>query len=443
MSDYSCYITIVNNTYETLVTNAYGNSWGYWKSTPPGSVAPNSQSAQFQLSDSSGPSGSTGWVNISAVPGVLFSTNFDDPWSGNNSCGISMAGPARSLYSISYDAKTGSGSWQHNSCPSSGHPLYVKFNISTALPRKPTTSEMSGLQATFPNITPSSVLVFGEANPGYNCIAWSLGISYTWVNPPSPLSVFQVLYNQAANSVHSAGAPRLSWQANSNWKTQPAVFPSATIDGWGTSTTAMTHGSRLMQSADFPAAVWTSKLGQSLLITHNRQAFSGATIYGNILTSFSRAAPLPPTLVADLKERHDQIMAEEFFTEDHRNALDEAVDKIDDSKKAQFEALYAKWLAAIDEKLAFSSDTRDGARLPEFAALVALGDGILPLVVEKLCESPLTEFRLAVLYDALQPEPALRIQYGADDPNQFEGEPARALRSAKLWLGSRLMTAPR
>lgn len=436
MSDFSCYITIINNTAETLTTNGYGNSWGYWKSTPPSSIAPLTSTAQFQLSDSSGPSGSTGWVNVAAAPGVLFSMNFNDPWSGSNSCGISMSGPAQSLFSVSYAAKTGSGSWQQNSCPSGGHPLYVNFSISKTLPRSPTATEVTTLKSAFPALNTGAVLVCGEATTVYNCIAWSLGISYTWINPPSPLSVFQTLYNTAADSTHGGGSG-LSWRANSDWSTLPAQSSSASIDGWGLSITNMTHGSRLLQSADFPSAVWTSKLGEYLLITHNRTGLSG-TNYGSILTSFAQVHPLPAALVADLERRHEELMSPETFTEAEHDTLEELVAEVPDSKKAQFATLYAKWLQAINERIPFSSDTRDGARLPEFAELVALGREILPLVVDRLCNHPQTDFRLVVLYDALQRETADRVRYDPADPHQFEGEPARAVRSAKLWLGTLL-----
>lgn len=432
MADFSCYITINNQTRQTLTLNNYGQSWGYWKTAPPSSIAPNTSTIQMQLSDSSGPSGSTGWIKVGSGPGSLFSMNFDDPYTGSNSCSISTGGPMPSVYSVSFDAKSGSGSWQHNVCPSGGHPLYISFNIAETLPRAPTSAEISMLLGWFPSLRPSSVLVLGESTKQYNCIAWSLGLTYAWINPPSPLSTFNALYNTAANSVHSPYSG-LGWQANSNWNTLAAVSPSAIIDGWGLDATDMTHGSRLMQSSDLTTATWTSKVGSSLLITHDRQGLVGSD-YGSILTSFARVQPVPPAMAVALAERHEQMMLPEVFSAADRDALEAAVDGVPAATKEEFETLYAQWVQAIDERLAFSSDTRDSARLPEFAKLVALGRRILPLVVERMVHTPQLDFWLTVLYDALQRDEMLRVQYTADDPNQFEGEQSRAVRSAKLWL---------
>jgi hypothetical protein len=436
MADYSCYLTILNQTRQTLTRTSYGESFGYWKSAPPEKMAANSQT-DFQLADKAGPGGSTGWVRFAAAPGVVFSMSFDDPaGSGDNECKITMSGPATSRYRTYFEARSGGGNWQRNVCPKGGHPLYVKFTISTPMPRPPTPKELADLVSSYPNLDKDSVVVLGEFTENYNCIAWSLGINYTWINPPPALNDFHELYATAADSVHAALSIRyLAWRANSNWNMLPKGDPRANIDGWGFVRGGMKHASRQTESADFPAAVWTSKLGGELLITHNRDAFENSQDYGVLRTSFIKV-PLPSTLMAELERRHTEMTAPELFTAIDRDNLAKALAAVPESTRQEFEMRIDSWLSAIREKLRFSSDTRDGARLPEFVALVAMGAEILPLVVDRIFDSPTTQFRLAVLYDALQQRPELRVSYGPDDPYKFEGEPARAARSAKLWLTS-------
>jgi hypothetical protein len=438
MADFSCYITIINKTFQTLTRNNYGQTFGTWKSNPPESIAPKTSSAQFQLADKAGPAGSTGWVDFAAAPGALFSMDFDDPYDNlqKNKCSISSSGAAGSRYRTSFRAKSGSGDWQPGG-PPGGHPLYVEFTISKDLPRAPTAKELSDLTLAYPKLDKNSVFVLGERTLTYNSFAWSLGMNHTWINPPLDLTDVQKMYATAADSVHTpVGA--VAWRANSNWSAVAKGDPAAIIDGWSVKVMtqapgpAVTHASRRTQSADFPNPVWTSKIGENLLITHNRDAFSGGI--GELVTSFVQVPPVPPGLSAELERRHAEMMAPQFFTEANRDDLVEAVDAIPESVKEEFAELHDSWLAAVAEKLSFSSDTRDGARLPEFDALVALGAGILPLVIDRIYCSPTTYFRLAVLYDGLQQQPELKVMYSPEDPCQFEGEPARAARSAKLWL---------
>jgi len=426
MADYSCYLTFDNTMLPTVSRTGFGNSYGYWVSDPPSAVAGNTCSRRAQLSDKAGPAGSTGWVNYALPCGTVFGMSFDDPYIGDNSVGTSLSGPNKSNYSLSYRAKTDDGSWHNNSCPSGGHPLYVEFTFKQHMPRRPDSSEISFLTSVFPDLDINDVLVLAPVSIRYNCIAWSLGIDYTWINPPSALASFQTLYNTAANSSHGD-----NWRAHNNWQTQPALTGSAEVDGWGTSSSSMTHGSRYLLSADFPAGAWTSKLGQNLLITHGRQGLRGS-VYGNVLTSFVRS---PTRLeIATLKTQHEEMTDPEFFSDDEKIRIRSDIETVSKDQKTEFEAAYQAWLNAIDEKLALSSDTRDGAALPEFGVLVEMGERIVPLLIELMARNPRENFRALVVYDALIDEPTMKVAYSDDDAHLFEGEPARAARTVKMWL---------
>jgi len=137
--------------------------------------------------------------------------------------------------------------------------------------RVPSDNEWGQLSAVFPGLNRANVFITDEPTPVYNCIAFSLGLTNVWINPPQPLSAFQALYNNPPY----------------NHPTLPAASGSASIDGWATpavgpTITQMTHGSRT--SAAKPG-LWESKLGQWFRITHGRAELTG-TSYGRIVTSF-------------------------------------------------------------------------------------------------------------------------------------------------------------
>lgn len=136
-------------------------------------------------------------------------------------------------------------------------------------PRLPTVPEWDVLSHEFPGLTQANVWITDEATWDYNCIAFSLGITDQWINPPQPLWAFQTLY----------GAH--------NHPTLPAEDAQAQIDGWARPEIGpiadMTHGS-LVNSAAVPG-VSESKLGSSFRITHGREELKGG-VYGRTVTSF-------------------------------------------------------------------------------------------------------------------------------------------------------------
>lgn len=138
-------------------------------------------------------------------------------------------------------------------------------------PRQPTPAEWAQLSTWFPGLTQANVWITDNPTPVYNCIAFSLGITNQWINPPQPLNAFQQLYNNHGHATLAAGAP------------------NAHIDGWATppngpAITQMTHGSRTTTTNK--PGLWESKLGSSYRITHGRHELTG-NLYGRVVTSFS------------------------------------------------------------------------------------------------------------------------------------------------------------
>ena len=67
--------------------------------------------------------------------------------------------------------------------------------------------------------------------------------------------------------------------------------------------------------------------------------------------------------------------------------------------------------------------------------LLALGQAVLPLVVEALADPE--NFIALQLYDAMQPNERLIVQYEPDDERILEGEQGRARRVVQAWFANR------
>jgi hypothetical protein len=85
--------------------------------------------------------------------------------------------------------------------------------------------------------------------------------------------------------------------------------------------------------------------------------------------------------------------------------------------------------------LAISSVPNNRAVGPEFDALVALGPKILPLVVEKLADPE--NFLALTLYDAIQPDEKLLVQFAPGNERILDGEQGRAVRVIHAWFANR------
>jgi hypothetical protein len=104
--------------------------------------------------------------------------------------------------------------------------------------------------------------------------------------------------------------------------------------------------------------------------------------------------------------------------------------------RAAFDAAFRAWKDTwFRGGLAVSSDPHTRAVGPEFDALIALGPGILPLVIEALA-NPDNFFALQ-LYDAIQPDARLLVQFEPDDERVLEGEQGRARRVVQAWFTNR------
>ena len=276
--------------------------------------------------------------------------------------------------------------------------------------REPTNEEKQVLSTDFPYLNTDRVMVTDEANPLYNCIAYSMGLEDRWIDPESPLSSFQQQYQNA----------KILYYAPNNYSVTSTLDYNADVDGWGTSDRNMTHGSKR-----YSGTTWESKLGRYLRITHDRLGLMG-NLYGDVQTSFnisnSRMSEIARTIEMDTLTMSD------------KEKIKKLASQVPDSIRSRFSILVDKWNFAIDHnpKTRYSASTYSYAGLPEFNSLKSMGEQIIPLIMERLINP--SDFYLLVLYEAVQNDSNQKITYKNGDFHILEGEQNRAIRCVKKWL---------
>jgi hypothetical protein len=277
------------------------------------------------------------------------------------------------------------------------------------MPRPLTPQEETYAQLAWPRMNVSGVVVTDEVTPRYNCLAWTLGISTSWIWPWGLRKVakaeFDVLFRSFGWSPSDAGPV--------------AVF--------GINQNDMTHGS-ISGSGHGPR--WESKCGKWLRIQHGLAELEGGVLYGNVVGSYAR----PVTRVSGRDDPLTVVkaMKTEKLTKADLRFLHQRAAAVDPTLGQRFEAAYAAWKKACDHPLiAMSSNPLSRTHTPEFLELIALGTDILPLIMEKLTD-PDEFFALAAVDRLIRPE--FVVSHEPDDPVVLLGEQGRALETVKQWI---------
>jgi hypothetical protein len=275
------------------------------------------------------------------------------------------------------------------------------------MPRQMTPQEKSSFKGFFPNLDVNASVVTGEETQVYNCISWTVGVTNSWLWPGASIGNFDTFYRQ--------------WGF--------ARTGNGVIAAWGSSTSSMTHG---CVSGAGHGTRWESKCGESLRIQHGLTELEGAT-YGRVLAFYSKtriAAPFAETAAELLASKGQRIM--KLSTSEKENLKKDVVSVPKDVQTAfgkAFKAWKKTWFAG---SLSIDSNPYSRARGKEFDDLVAFGPQILPLVVETLVDDK--NFFSLVLYDSIQADARLIVQYEPDDPRLVQGEQGRAVIVVKAWL---------
>jgi len=180
---------------------------------------------------------------------------------------------------------------------------------------------------------------------------------------------------------------------------------------------------------------WESKCGSDLRIQHGLGELVSSS-YGHVVAFDRRSRTLPVPYEEALEDVMNEKSAKSYLSPSQRRALKAERDKIAEESRVAFEHAFDAWKAIwFSGGLAISSNPHTRAVGKEYDNLIALGPAILPLVVEKLADPE--NFPALQLYDALQPNEKLLVQFEADDERILEGEQGRARRVVEAWFANR------
>ncbi len=185
----------------------------------------------------------------------------------------------------------------------------------------------------------------------------------------------------------------------------------------------------------FQGVAAESKCGTDLRIQHGLDELASSS-YGRVL-AFYRESLGPSTAMELMREDvMKATAAKSYLTVAQRRALNEENVRIPKELRTAFQKAFHAWKETwFQGGLAVSSNPHTRAVGKEYDALIALGPALLPLVVEALSD-PENFFALE-LYDALQPNEKLIVQFEPDDERILEGEQGRARRVVQAWFANR------
>jgi hypothetical protein len=276
--------------------------------------------------------------------------------------------------------------------------------------RPMTPAEKQRFHGYFSNLNADAVVVTGEVDRAYNCISWTVGVTNRWLWPGSTIRQFDTFY-RGFGFIRAGNGP---------------------IAAWGQSTSNMTHGSI---SGPGHGLRWESKCGSDLRIEHALNELVGAS-YGRVLAFYAHSLALAAPAARLIAEEPREIDSVFPMNAEHNEALRKATAEVSREVRETFKEAFAAWKRSwFEGGLAISSDPHSRAVGREFDTLVALGPSILPLVVEALAEPD--NFIALQLYDAIQPDQKLVVQFEPDDQRILEGEQGRARHVVQHWLSNR------
>jgi hypothetical protein len=128
--------------------------------------------------------------------------------------------------------------------------------------------------------------------------------------------------------------------------------------------------------------------------------------------------------------------AKSYLSAPQKRALRREIEHLPQDLRAVFDHSFAAWKRTwFSGGLAINSNPHTRAVGREYDELIALGARVLPLVVEQLAEPE--NFLALQLYDALQADEKLLVQFEPEDERILEGEQGRARRVVQAWFANR------
>lgn len=117
-----------------------------------------------------------------------------------------------------------------------------------------------------------------------------------------------------------------------------------------------------------------------------------------------------------------------FLSKQDKEQIDKIISTIPDSLRSKFDSTFNQWVnnwkTAPGTKM--SSFTKTACELKEYDTLYHMGEDIIPLIVDKLCDYD-NNFIGLQLYDRLQKDKAQKVYV-------FTSEQDKAQKTVLLWL---------
>ena len=278
------------------------------------------------------------------------------------------------------------------------------------MPRAMTGSEKQRFRGYFPSLDVDRAVVTGEVSAVYDCIAWTVGVTNRWLWPGNSLAQFDA-FSRGFGLLRSGNGE---------------------VAAWGQSTSNMTHG---CVSGSGHGPRWESKCGGDLRIQHALGELTGAS-YGRVVAFHTRSRSLKALNESIGEGAVKEKEPKSYLSTPQKKALGAEREAVAANLRRAFEEAFKAWKQTwFVGGLAINSNPHSRSIGKEYDALIALGPGIMPLVVEKLAD-PENFFTLQ-LNDAIQANDRLVVQFEADDERILEGEQGRARRVVNAWFANR------
>lgn len=209
----------------------------------------------------------------------------------------------------------------------------------------------------FINLKKEDLIESGESTDLYNCISWSAGVNYIWLNPEEKgLNWFDKLYN---NETVYDGVTTFK---------RPDSFPKYTREGaneensvlylWGD----IENGDTIIKHASIKNNIdgnphgydWESKFGSYARAFHPRLSLQNSP-YGNIVACYRRTDDNecyfnPQIELANAIVNNELITESIEFTEAEKYQIKEKINLIDKEKLSEIETYYEKWFDFIKKR---------------------------------------------------------------------------------------------
>lgn len=206
----------------------------------------------------------------------------------------------------------------------------------------------SGEAGNFPLLKGEDAIQSAPNNFNYNCIAWTGGITTTWVWPLDPSSTWYVANNALASFDKFYSNTPQRYPGAWNYTRSGATAANAMVDLWKTAS-AYTHGSITKPGNNNPHGYdWESKPGSFDRTLHPRNALENASWYGSV-TNYYKFAGTYAKNAAGFTTDMDAVNAglavidKASLTSGAQQKLRSLLSKSDETFASKFEILYNAW----------------------------------------------------------------------------------------------------